>query len=205
MLKLAGESKKILEIGCGPAQTSLCLAMQNNDCTALDFSEDMLQAASKAAEILQVRLSTVLHDATMPLPFQEKEFDIIFHAGLMEHFTKQERIKMLRMWRPYCKRMISMAPNAASIAYRFGKAIMEKNGTWPYGLETTLYTQIDEFIDAGYCFNSEYTIGKMNSLNFLPNNNWFKKAMVKLWEEDILTDDCHQGYLLVTIGENISQ
>ena len=61
-----------------------------------------------------------------------------------------------------------------------------------------------EFINAVLTVDAEYTIGLMNSLNFLEYKNFLKKAMKRLWEEKFLEDDCHQGYLLVTRGRKIA-
>ena len=129
-------------------------------------------------------------------------FDYIFHSGLLEHFTKEERTQFLKNWKPYCKTMVSMVPNAASIVYRTGKSIMEKDGTWKYGLEMPLYTQIPEFLDAGYKIEQEYTIGVKDALSFLPQWHPLRDEIEKWNEEFSFEDNCHQGYLLVTIGSN---
>ena len=204
MLRIVVPGKKTLEIGSGSGQTSLCLAQAGCDVTILDFSEDALELASCAANILRVDLGVVCHDARLPLPFKEKEFDIIFHAGLLEHFDYTERVELLKQWKPYCKMMVSMIPNAASLCYRIGKENQETNGTWLWGKETPHYTQIREFISAGYNVSGEYTIGEQHALNFLEPENPLRILMSEFWQKrqnDGLLDNFHQGYLLVTIGE----
>ncbi|WP_052043157.1 class I SAM-dependent methyltransferase [Campylobacter sp. MIT 97-5078] len=202
ILKLAKSTDKVLEIGIGSGQTSLCLARLGCETYALDNEQKCLDLALEVAKELKINLNAMHHDALKPLPFKEKEFDIIFHAGLMEHFPKEERINMLKLWRPYCKKMISIIPNGNSLAYRIGKALMQQNGTWAYGLELSIYTQIDELIEAGYKFEQEYTIGAQEALSFLPKKHFMRKALKKWLETNICGDDCRQGNLLVSIGTN---
>ncbi|MDR1687571.1 MAG: class I SAM-dependent methyltransferase [Clostridiales bacterium] len=195
---------KILEIGAGSGQTSLALAKAGHSVTALDYSENPIKLAQKAAKLLNIELRTVVFDARLPLPFKEKEFDIIFHAGLLEHFEIPERIEMLKAWKPYCNLMVSMVPNAASLCYRIGKERREKNGTWIFGKEEPSYTQIGEFLHAGYSVKQEYTIGEWDALEFLEYGDSLRENMAAIWNtrnNEGRTDNFWQGYLLVTLGE----
>lgn len=136
--------------------------------------------------------------------YKEKQFDYIFHSGLLEHFNKQERIAMLKHWKKYCKYMISLVSNASCLAYRIGKKIMEENGTWNYGIENPLYTQIDDFQQAGYKVEKEYTIGIKHALNFLDSNHPLRISLENAIKNKEIQEDFMQGYLLVTIGKNNS-
>ena len=203
ILKLSQKGLKTLEIGSGTGQSSLFLSKNGCDATVLDYQQNCLDLTKQAAKRLNLDIKTALCDAFKENPYKEKEFDIIFHSGLLEHFSQEERILFLKLWRKSCKLMVSMVPNAASIAYRTGKEIMEKNGTWQYGLEMPLYTQIPDFTAAGYKIKAEYTIGAEHALNFLDCNNPLYGAIKSWLHENVTDDDCHQGYLLVTIGENV--
>jgi len=202
VLKIVDKGSKVLEIASGTGQSSICLALNGANSTALDYEQKCLDLTIAASSALGAEVKIVCADATKPLPFAEKEFDYIFHAGLLEHFTKEERINLLKLWRPYCKTMISMVPNASSLAYRVGKAILEKEGKWEYGIETPLYSQIDEFIEAGYTFNKEYTIGEKHALNFLAEKHPLRKIIQELVDSNLCEDNAGQGYLLVTSGKN---
>ena len=209
MLKISKEKrlKKVCEIGCGSGQTVIALALSGVHVVALDYQNESLELVKAVAELagkkVVEKIDVVCCDARSSLPFKENEFDVIYHAGLLEHYSSEERIEMLTLWKTYCEEMISMVPNGASVAYRYGKEKMIKNGTWPYGVENIIYTQALEFIAAGLCVDSEYTIGLANSMNFLDKKNYLRKAMQKLWDEKFLVDDCHQGYLLVTRGRKM--
>ncbi len=205
LLDIIPEGSTTLEIGSGTGQSSLVLSQNKCDCTCLDFSQECLYLTEKAAQILNVNIKTVCIDATGDLPFEQKQFDYIFHSGLLEHYTKSERIAMLKHWRKYCKYMISLVPNASSLAYRIGKKIKEENGTWEYGIENPLYTQIDDFQQAGYVVCKEFTVGIEQALSFLDKNHPLKNILQNLIKNKDIQEDFMQGYLLVTIGKNLCE
>lgn len=203
IIKLIPAHASVLEIGSGSGQSSLNLAMNGIKATVLDYEQQCLDLTLAAAKELDVDITAVLADAEKPLPFKEDQFDYIFHAGLLEHYSAEERVALLKTWRPYSKIMISMVPNAASIAYRTGKSIMERNGTWEYGIENPLYSAKDEFINAGYDVLSEYTIGELHSLNFLPRYHYLRPVLKYWMNHNPCSDNCGQGYLLVTVGRKV--
>lgn len=200
MMKLSKVGEKILEIGSGSGATSLYLSMNGRDVTALDYSKECLDLTNKAAQKIGCKLDIVCADAEKELPFDENYFDVSFQAGLLEHYQRDERIKLLKIWGRVSKRMVSIIPNSASLAYRIGKARLEQQDKWTYGLELPQYTLISEFGEAGFDVISEYTIGAKHALSFLPK--WhFMRIAIELWLKNNPCEDvCHQGYLLVTIG-----
>lgn len=201
MLTLTEVGEKCLEIGCGTGMTSLYLAMHGRNVCALDYSDEVISLVSELKKRLGCNMNVKKVDAKNSLPFEENEFDVIFQCGLLEHFEKNERIQLLKNWGKAGKRMISMIPNASSIAYRVGKQMMEKNGTWEYGLELPQYSLKDEFMQAGFDVKAEYTIGAEHALNFLPKRHYLRKAIQKWISENECDDLCGQGYLLVTVGD----
>ncbi|MGB8452826.1 MAG: glycosyltransferase [Anaerocolumna sp.] len=205
MLKLSQLNDKILEIGCGSGATTAYLSKNGRICTALDFQDESLILTKALCEKVGCSVRAVKADARTVLPFEVREFDIAFQAGLLEHFEREERIDMLRIWKPCCRKMVSMIPNAASLGYRVGKGLMEKNGTWRYGRELPQYSLVRDFEEAGYKVIEEYTAGEKNALNFLPKTHYLREALEKWFAEmEICGDNCGQGYLLVTIGESCS-
>lgn len=203
MMRLSAVNDRVLEIGCGSGETTAYLSKNGRICTALDFQEESLAQTKAICARLGCDVRTVRADARNKLPFADYEFDIAFQAGLLEHFEREERVEMLRLWRPCCRKMISLIPNAACLGYRVGKALMEKSGSWAYGKELPQYSLIREFEEAGYRVTDEYTIDEKNALYFLPGAHYLKSALESwLAEMEICGDNCGQGYLLVTIGEN---
>ena len=202
IMKLTQEGSRVLEIGCGSGQTSLYLANHGRNVTALDYAKKSVQRVQQAAAEAGIRLNVVQADATKPLPFSDGAFDMIFQAGLLEHFSQKERIAMLQNWSRYGRRMVSMIPNAHSLAYHLGKELMEQRGIWPYGLEMPQSSLATEFAQAGLNHIREYTIGMQEALNFLPKDHYLKIALERWATERKGQEDLWgQGYLLVTVGE----
>jgi ubiquinone/menaquinone biosynthesis C-methylase UbiE len=203
MLSISGIGKKVLEVGSGSGETSLALQTQGNICTALDFTQSCLDLTKAAANELGLEIQTIYADATKPLPFKENEFDIIFQAGLLEHFERDQRIKLLKTWGKCTKQMVSIIPNSASLAYQLGMAYQKKKGIWQYGLELPQFTLQEEFRAAGFKVTSEYTIAMEAGLTFFPRFSMTKILLKKLFKMIPENNNYHQGYLLVTIGEKI--
>ncbi len=168
MLRLTKEGEKVLEIGCGSGETSLVLSQNRRVAYAIDYSDASINLLKKLVEKTGFQVESYCIDAVKTLPFSEREFDVVFQAGLLEHFDQQDRIDMLLNWKKVCKKMISMIPNAHCLAYRIGKDLDEKNGTWKYGLEMPQASLREEFQKAGFTDIEEYTIGELHALDFLP-------------------------------------
>lgn len=203
--RLTHKGDRVLEIGAGSGETSIYLAKMERDVTALDFSK---QALELIENVSQGMVNTIYADATKDLPIEPESFDVIFQAGLLEHFNYEEQCKMLALWGKYLKEdgiMISLVPNASSLAYRIGKAISEKKGTWQYGIETPLSSFQMQMNEAGYRVIEEYTIGAEHALKFLPKFSLLRIILKHLLNNNICNDICGQGYLLVTIAKKGSR
>lgn len=200
LLKICPPKSKVLEIGCGTGISSLWLAKNGRCVTAIDYTEDSIELVREATRTLGINVNTVLCDAREVLPFNDKEFDYIFQAGLLEHFNTNDQIQLLENWAKYTKFMISMIPNSASLPYRIGKAIMEKNETWPYGLEIPKHSMAGEFSSASIKVMKEYSIGTKWAYGFLPKDHYVKEFFEKMASDGFDLDEFLQGYLIVTIG-----
>lgn len=192
---------RCLEIGCGTGISSLWLAKNGREAMALDYAAESIELVDAASKELNLDVPVIVHDATKELPYEDKYFDYIFQCGLLEHFDTMTQIELLKLWKKKCRKMISMIPNASSLAYRIGKQIMEENGTWSWGLEIPKSSLRDEFSLAGLKNIQEFSIGSKWALKFLPEDHYLKKTMEILMGEGFDLDDIMQGYLLVTIGD----
>ena len=79
---------------------------------------------------------------------------------------------------------------------------MEQEGTWAYGLEIPIYSQRADFAEAGLRVLQEYTVGARHALEFLPKWHPLRIVLTYWLRHNICEDNCGQGYLLVTVGEN---
>lgn len=202
MFKLTEAGESILEIGCGSGETSLALAKKGRIVSALDYSKSSIRIVEEVVKRYgsEINVQTYCLDALGELPFTDQQFDCVFHAGLLEHFSQSERIEMLKRWKRICKRMVSMIPNANSVPYRMWKETLERENRWPYGIEMPQQTLQEDFLKAGYGEIREYTIGFEYALNYLPKEHYVRKAFQNMIEDGYKVEDWGQGYLLVTIA-----
>lgn len=79
--------KWIMEIGAGSGRDSFKLAEMGARVILLDYAENSLQLMHQLSQKLDHKVSLVRGDAFF-LPFKSNSIDVIFHQGLLEHFTK---------------------------------------------------------------------------------------------------------------------
>lgn len=202
IIKITHKGQRVLEIGCGTGESSLALAKEGRQVSAIDYSEQSIYLVSQIAKQMGYKVNTYCIDALSDLSFNDREFDVVFQAGLLEHFEKKQRIEMLSKWKRICKVMVSMIPNAHSLAYRAGKQLQEELGIWEWGLELPQSSLFDEFVQAGYVNICEYSVGEKKALDFLPKHHYLRKAIEFWLDEAGDVKDLGQGYLLVTIASN---
>ncbi len=91
----------ILDIGCGPGFFSLLLARQGHAVVAFDYTEGMLEQASRNAEEAGVSLTLRQGDA-QNLPFPDASFDLIVSRNLTWNLEHPEKAyaEWLRVLRP---------------------------------------------------------------------------------------------------------
>jgi len=79
VFRTEGKSK-ILELGAGQGRDALFFARSGFQVTALDYSENAVEAISQKAEKLRLSRSVtaVCHDIRTPLPFENVSFDACF-------------------------------------------------------------------------------------------------------------------------------
>ncbi len=81
-----GKKIKILEVGCGYASNSRILNKGKKfEVFCLDSSKKVVKKVNKIIK------NTILGDA-LNIPFKSNSFDIIFSAGLIEHFKNPSKI-----------------------------------------------------------------------------------------------------------------
>jgi ubiquinone/menaquinone biosynthesis C-methylase UbiE len=86
VLDLGG--KRVLEVGAGTGRDSETLSGLGAEAWTLDYSE---QSLLLMADNIEKPVRIVCGDA-FSLPFRPGSFDVVFHQGLLEHFTNPEDI-----------------------------------------------------------------------------------------------------------------
>ena len=71
--------KKVLGLASGGSQQMPIFAALGAECTVLDYSPKQLESERTVAEREGYSIRIIRGDMTQPLPFEDEEFDLIFH------------------------------------------------------------------------------------------------------------------------------
>ncbi len=94
------KGKKLLGLASGGGQQMPIFAALGADCTVLDYSEKQLESERLVAQREGYRIRIVRGDMTKRLPFDDGEFDIVFHP-VSNCYVKD----VLHVWRE-CARVL---------------------------------------------------------------------------------------------------
>lgn len=195
----------VLELGSGTGAMSAILAQNNRSVILVDYSRQNLDFSRKLFDELGLRGEFVLADVTERLSFTDGFADMVWSSGLLEHFNDNEILHILsESARIAGNKVMSLVPNASSLAYRLGKWQQEQSGTWDYGHEDPKWTMSDHFVRAGLMDVKEYSTGVKHSLAFLTAPETAPAAaLLSSFFETLEPEELrrlNQGYLLATIG-----
>jgi len=143
-------AREVLEIGCGTAIDSFCLAKKHGADISFygaDLSKEAVEVAEKIGKIFKSKIELGVDDVEQ-MRFEDSKFDIVFSQGVMEHFRDplpafKEQIRVLKRG----GYLIVDVPQKYN-PYTLYKRARIKNGTWEYGWETE------------YSYNELLNIGK---------------------------------------------
>jgi SAM-dependent methyltransferase len=200
--------KRVLEEGSGTGLVSLDLARKGAAVFVLDKSDKALalsEAAFKTAEIDHLATRASILD----LPFDQDSFDITWSGGVIEHFKKDEQVKilreMLRVTRPE-GRVIVIAPAAEARIYGKAKAYADSRKAWQPGYEVPIGSLRKIAEAAGADLIGEYRVGLLAELHFFKYYFDFFKPLRLAWAGlvevlSFLLGPLNQrpGYLLVSV------
>ncbi len=191
----ANQYSKIIEVGCETGVTSLLL----NDTfkkTFLDLNPIAISLAEKAAKNLNKKGQFVVADM-FQMPFPEESFDIVFNAGVLEHFNFNDRKKALKEYQRILKQggiMIIAFPNHYCTPYRFSYLVRILFKKWPYPLEYKLYNLKKELLDCNLRLEKRFTVSKETIYKWV---EFIKPLQIVFKLLDRFID--YEGYLTVLL------
>ena len=197
------------EVGCGSGFMSARLCDYGVAVTLVDISPSALAVAKRVFDHLgkacTLRQEDLFHlDGSV-------QYDLVWNAGVMEHFTGEERRKGIEaMGRCVCLggRMIVMVPSARGLFYRWGKRRLEARNRWPYGIEYPIRTLVD-CVPPGFTLIAEDQIGVWSQADrALGCPKWVKpliRALAFGNDRNRFWKHLVGGYLLVSVFEKRSE
>jgi len=187
--------KNIIEVGCEIGTTSFILDDSFNK-TLLDLNPLAIDLAKKAFRKMNKEADFVVADM-FDMPFEDKSFDIVFNAGVVEHFDQLERTRAMKEYSRILRDngvMIIAFPNHYSIPYCVAYIIRNIFGKWPYPKEYRIYDMREEIEGNNLILEKRVVISRgsiLNWLDFFKPLKLFFRIMDKFFK--------FEGYLTVLI------
>lgn len=132
--------KTCLEAGSGTGRMSLRIARDGAKPILFDVSKKAIEFSKRLFILKNVEADFVV-GSILNLPFRPSCLDIVWSAGVLEHFTpeKQQMIvhESLRVLRQKGK-FIAIVPNRRALFYNFFRILSQKVKAWPFGYEEPL-------------------------------------------------------------------
>lgn len=195
-----------VELGSGTGQLSAALALKGRKVVLVDYSAECLAFSKAVFDELGLSAGFVQADVTKALPLPDGECDLVWSCGLLEHFTEEEIVRILRESARISRgKVLSLVPNAGSLPYMLGKYHQEKNGTWQWGREEPRSSMARQFDAAGLGEIRERDVAPKHALRFLASEPELQGVsdLVGAFYGSLPEDGIRslgQGYLLATTG-----
>ena len=223
------QNKNILEAGSGTGRISLRLAkkgakvyLMDNELEAITFSGRVFDKAKMPAFFT---LASILD-----MPYASNSFDIVWNAGVIEHFTGDVQKTSVKEMLRVCKKeglVVTLNPYAKSLLHSIGKFIIERIADYPFADEVPVTTLSVYAPELGCRLKkSEFSVGFIvfipgmfkrlsllpvgfifnpllevcNKLFCLLDNSFLRKPLRRI---DLWLSRIFGGYLLVTVFEKL--
>ncbi len=200
--ELLPNGARILEAGCGDGWQSLALARTGkHDVTLMDFSQGALDHAQQRFEREGLAGSFVLGDAQQK---GEPEFDLVFNAGVLEHYDPAQQASFLRGMASRSRQYVmALVPNRLCYWYWLWRirAVGEEN--WPFGKEVPLVDLTAAFESAGLKFLGQTFMGDTWSETFINGISGIAEDLrreLRLIHRSAVIPDAEKSYLVAMLG-----
>ncbi len=148
----------VLEAGSGAGFQSLALAREGRLAVSLmDISPQALDAARRLFARNGLTADAHLGDA---FGIGEPEYDLVFNAGVLEHYTLGQQAEFLRGMASRTRRyVLVLVPNRLCYWYWVWRVQQAGRGNWPYGKECPQADLSAAFRTAGLTYLGQAFVG----------------------------------------------
>ena len=199
---------KVLEAGCGAGWQSLALAQKERfQLTLMDFSSEALGYAERT--FTQHQLSAEFVDGDV-FSCGEPEYDMVFNAGVLEHYTFDQQVAFLRgMASRSTKYVLALVPNRMCYWYWLWRMQRSARGGWPFGKEMPMSDMSAAFEAAGLRFLGHWFGGATWSEFFIKDmegiDDRVRDEIMAVHRSSVVPEK-QRAYLVAALGckENIA-
>lgn len=193
---------RILEAGAGGDQQSMALARTGKfELTLMDFSAEALEQAQRWFGRGGVVAQFVHQDVMLA---GAAGYDLVFNAGVLEHYTHQEQVALLQGMASRSRRyVLVLVPNRLCYWYWIRRLAVTGEGSWPYGKEIPI-------ADLGGAFEAAdlRPLGQLftasswteNFIRNLPGVGVKLRDQILLAHQSAVIPEWQKGYLLVGLA-----
>ena len=202
---LLPEGGQILEAGCGAGEQSLALAQVGTyEIGLMDFSTEAIERARQSFARSGNKAQFSVQDV-----FQEgmPEFDLVFNAGVLEHYAFDDQVNFLRGMASRSKNFVLvLVPNFQNYWYWLWRIQKSSQGLWPFGKEIPAFDLSAVFDAAGINYHGSAYLGASWTESFIAGvdgiSQDLKNMMLEIHRSGLLPD-MQTRYLLAALGSVI--
>ncbi|RME07562.1 MAG: glycosyltransferase, partial [Anaerolineae bacterium] len=192
---------RVLEAGCGAGGQSLALAASGRyRVTLLDFAGNALTQARRRFEQAGLQAEFLLEDAFTP---GEPRYDLVFNAGVLEHYDPDEQAALLRGMASRSRRyVLALLPNRRNYWYWLWRVRHAAAGEWPFGKETPADDLSAAFRAAGLRFLGQRYLGDAWTEDFIAGLGLdpdLARLLTDIHRSGLLPPE-QTGYLVAALG-----
>ncbi len=166
---LRTRTQLLLEAGSGTGRISGKLKEEGKgEVLLLDVSKTAIQRSKEMFEKRDLNGSFAV-GSIFQIPIRNSICDVVWNAGVLEHFLEVERTLAIAEMVRVCKDrglVITFNPFSNAVLYRIGKWYAEKTNKWIYGYEKPI-TSIKEYVHDKCSLVAEYSVDFDTTIDFL--------------------------------------
>jgi GT2 family glycosyltransferase/glycosyltransferase involved in cell wall biosynthesis/SAM-dependent methyltransferase len=192
----------VLEAGCGGGWQSLAIARSGvHRVSLLDFSQEALNYAKRLFDREHLRADFVQGDVFAPA---NGEYDLVFNAGVLEHYTFDEQVAFIRAMAQRSGRFVlAMVPNRLCYWYWLWRIQRASKADWPFGKEVPMADLSAAFEAAGLKFLGHAFLGESWTEGMIENmtgiDQTLKNQILAVHRTKVVSQ-VQRGYLVAALG-----